>query len=117
MNGEIQIILWFNFTLVVYVYIGYPVLLIVLSYLKPYSYSSVSSTFAPSVSLLIPAYNEEKNISIKLDNCLKMEYPKNKLEIVVVSDCSTDRTNEIIAEYSFQESLLLETVNNYNFYS
>jgi len=104
MNGEmymlLQIILWFNITLVVYVYIGYPVLLIVLSYLKPYSYSSVNSTFAPSVSLLIPAYNEEKNISIKLDNCLKMEYPKNKLEIVVVSDGSTDRTNEIIAEYS-----------------
>ena len=46
-----------------------------------------------------------------------MEYPKNKLEIVVLSDCPTDRTNEIIAEYSFQELLLLETVNNYNFYS
>ena len=45
---------------ILYIYIGYPVLLIVLSYLKRYSYSSVSSTIAPSISLLIPATMKKK---------------------------------------------------------
>jgi len=84
---------------ILYIYIGYPLLLFVLSHLKSYSYSSVSSTITPSISLLIPVYNEEKNIRRKLNNCLKMEYSKNRLEIVVVSD-STDRTNEIVREYA-----------------
>jgi cellulose synthase/poly-beta-1,6-N-acetylglucosamine synthase-like glycosyltransferase len=52
------------------------------------------------VTLLISAYNEEENIEKKLLNSLDLNYPKNLLEIIVVSDGSTDRTNEIVAGYA-----------------
>jgi cellulose synthase/poly-beta-1,6-N-acetylglucosamine synthase-like glycosyltransferase len=49
----------------------------------------------PKVSILIPAYNEEKNIGKCIENVKKMNYPKNLLEIIVVDDGSTDKTFEI----------------------
>lgn len=52
----------------------------------------------PFVSLLIPAYNEEKVIAQKIENSLALDYPKEKLEIVVASE-STDKTNEIVKKY------------------
>lgn len=52
------------------------------------------------MSLLIAAYNEEKVIRKKLENALSLNYPKEKLEVVVVSDASTDRTNEIVLSYA-----------------
>jgi len=55
--------------------------------------------FLPSVTMVISVYNEEKVIAAKLDNCLSLEYPKSKLEVLIGSDGSTDRTNSIIARY------------------
>lgn len=46
------------------------------------------------------AYNEEKHIEAKIKNCLSLDYPKEKLEIIIGSDGSDDRTNEIAQEYS-----------------
>ncbi|ERP39126.1 glycosyltransferase family 2 protein [Chitinivibrio alkaliphilus] len=57
-------------------------------------------TFLPTVSLFIPAYNEEKVIAEKLENTLSLEYPREKLEILVCSDKSSDRTNEIVTTYA-----------------
>jgi cellulose synthase/poly-beta-1,6-N-acetylglucosamine synthase-like glycosyltransferase len=54
----------------------------------------------PSVSLIIAAYNEELVISKKLENTIEMEYPKDKLEILVVDDGSTDRTNAIARDFA-----------------
>ncbi|HKZ56940.1 MAG TPA: glycosyltransferase family 2 protein [Thermodesulfovibrionales bacterium] len=56
----------------------------------------------PSVSLIITAYNEERLINDKIENTLKQDYPKNRLEIIVASDCSTDRTDEIVKSYQSQ---------------
>lgn len=53
----------------------------------------------PSVSIIIPAYNEEETIRNAIESCLSLNYPKNKLEIIVVNDGSTDRTEEIVREY------------------
>lgn len=53
----------------------------------------------PIVSIIVPAYNEEKNIQKTLKNLLKINYPKNKLDIIVVDDGSTDRTYEIAARF------------------
>ena len=50
----------------------------------------------PSVSLIIPAYNEEEIIEETLRKLKNIDYPKNKLEIIVVDDGSTDRTYEIV---------------------
>ena len=55
------------------------------------------TTFEPWVSLFIPAYNEADVIERKIMNALNLEYPKDKLEIIVCSDSSNDGTNEIVA--------------------
>jgi len=56
--------------------------------------------FIPSLSLVITAYNEELGISQKIENTLQLDYPEDKLEIIVVSDASTDRTDEIVRSYA-----------------
>jgi len=54
------------------------------------------------VSIIVAAFNEEKFIRGKLDNCLELNYPQDKFEIIVVSDGSDDRTNQIVNEYQNQ---------------
>jgi len=58
------------------------------------------------VTFLITAYNEEKNIGQKLENTLSLDYPRDKLEIIVASDGSTDRTDEIVREFSHKGVVL-----------
>lgn len=89
-----KILFWVTFILIVYTYIGYPVLVYILSqcYRKPLR----GKYLYPTVSILVSAYNEEKNIEQKLRNLLKLEYPDERIEILVGSDGSTDRTDEII---------------------
>ena len=53
----------------------------------------------PSVSMLVPCFNEEKTLAGTIDSLLAMEYPKEKLEIVIIDDGSTDRTAEIAKRY------------------
>lgn len=60
--------------------------------------------FTPKISLLIAAYNEEEVIESKIRNSLELDYPKNKLEIIVASDASTDRTNGIVRQYQKTEN-------------
>jgi cellulose synthase/poly-beta-1,6-N-acetylglucosamine synthase-like glycosyltransferase len=62
----------------------------------------------PAVSLLIAAYNEEAVIEDRLRNALAMDYPPGKLEIVVSSDGSTDRTTEIVRRYAGGRVRLLD---------
>lgn len=56
----------------------------------------------PRLSLIITAHNEAARIRAKLDNALAVEYPREHLEILVASDCSTDDTDAIVAEYAGQ---------------
>jgi len=53
----------------------------------------------PRVSLIVAAYNEEKVIESKIRNCFELEYPRDKLEIIIVSDGSTDKTAEIVEDF------------------
>lgn len=81
--------------LLVYIYLGYPVLLGFLACIFPQKHRKDDS-HEPSVTLIISAYNEEKVMEAKLENSLGLDYPKDKLTIMVVSDCSTDGTDEIV---------------------
>jgi cellulose synthase/poly-beta-1,6-N-acetylglucosamine synthase-like glycosyltransferase len=54
----------------------------------------------PTVSVLIPAYNEEETISKTIKSVLNLNYPKNLLEVIVINDCSTDKTREIAEKFS-----------------
>jgi cellulose synthase/poly-beta-1,6-N-acetylglucosamine synthase-like glycosyltransferase len=82
-----------------YSYVGYPLTLIILSF---FSKNKVfkNDSFMPDVSLLIAAFNEQEGIAEKIENSLALDYPKDKLEIIIVSDGSTDKTDEIVKGFS-----------------
>jgi len=84
--------------LIFYTYFGYTILIILLGAIRNKSVSK--KEIYPTVSLLIAAYNEEKGIKEKLLNSLLLDYPKEKLEIYVVSDGSTDKTDEIVNSFT-----------------
>ena len=87
-------VFWGALGVVVYVYAGYPLLIAVLARLRPQSVRKGSDL--PTVSFIIAAYNEESAIEAKLHNTLAIDYPPEKFEIIVASDGSTDRTDEIV---------------------
>jgi len=82
----------------VYTYAGYPLLVFIVSCLRPRRVRR--GEIAPSVSIVITAYNEEQHLRAKLENTLQLDYPRESLEIIVASDCSTDRTDDIVREFS-----------------
>ena len=86
---------------VLYAYLGYPVMVWSLSrwFGNRRSAPAVPNERLPSVSLLIVAHNEEAEIEKRIVNALALDYPREKLEVVVASDGSTDRTNEIVCRY------------------
>ena len=97
-NQTAQIIFWFAVAALFYVYAGYPLLVYLVSLISPKKIKRTA--FEPQVTILITAYNEEKAIRAKIENTLAVDYPKNKLEILVASDGSTDKTDEIVKEYA-----------------
>jgi cellulose synthase/poly-beta-1,6-N-acetylglucosamine synthase-like glycosyltransferase len=80
-----------------YIYLGYPVLVLLLSKLKRNQVNK--GTYEPNVTILIAAYNEERYIENTIKNKLELNYPKEKLGIIVISDGSTDRTDDIVGKY------------------
>lgn len=84
---------------ILYTYLGYPLLLLLRRPKKRGGEAPLPEAYFPSLSLLIPVYNEEKVIGKKLENALRLDYPRKKLEIVVVSDGSRDGTNQIVEGY------------------
>ena len=84
--------------ILLYTYIGYPLILIFLHLLLPKKRINKKEIF-PEVSLLISCFNEESVINEKLENALALDYPRDKLEIIVISDASTDRSDEIVRRF------------------
>ena len=83
----------------VYVYIGYPALLWILTYGKS-GITHIREDRFPSVALIISCYNEADVIREKLQNALELDYPKELLRIIVVSDGSDDGTDELVREFT-----------------
>jgi cellulose synthase/poly-beta-1,6-N-acetylglucosamine synthase-like glycosyltransferase len=85
-----------------YAYTIYPILISLLSRLfgRTQVRPAVATDELPSITLIISAYNEKNFIQRKLDSVLTMKYPRNRLEIIVASDGSTDDTNDIVLEYA-----------------
>src|SRR6187551_2923639 len=86
-----QILFWISAVLLLYVYAGYPILVYLVGLLWPKTVKKGKTE--PRVTILITAFNEEAVIREKLENTLKIDYPQDKLEILVASDGSTDRTD------------------------
>jgi cellulose synthase/poly-beta-1,6-N-acetylglucosamine synthase-like glycosyltransferase len=93
-----------------YTYLGYPLLIALLAKVVPV-HVKIDTGFLPFVTLLIIAYNEETEIEAKLKNSLALEYPHDKLRIIVASDGSTDHTNEIVEKYRDRIELLAFSPN------
>jgi cellulose synthase/poly-beta-1,6-N-acetylglucosamine synthase-like glycosyltransferase len=88
------ILFWTGVSWLAYVYIGYPAILFLLGAVrKP---SRASGDYSPSVSVLMSARNEEKDIEWKIRQTLEWRYPADKLQVLVASDASEDRTDEIV---------------------
>lgn len=95
MERLVEVVFWCAIGLLAYTYLGYPLLMSLLALLAPRPQRD--PTYQPKVSILIAAYNEEDWIGWKVRQSLnEMDYPAGKLEVVVVSDGSTDRTDEIL---------------------
>lgn len=107
------LLFWGGVLTLVYQYVGYPILLALLAWLRPApERGSYDDESLPSVTLIISAYNEEEVLERKLENAVALDYPKDRLEIVVVSDGSTDRTVEIARAFEDRGVVLHEyTVN------
>jgi len=101
----LKILFWICIFLVVYTYVGYGVLLWLLVKLKrlfkgkPAPLTLPADDDLPHVTFLICAYNEQDVVDMKMENTLQLDYPKNKLHIMWVTDGSTDETNERLKRY------------------
>jgi cellulose synthase/poly-beta-1,6-N-acetylglucosamine synthase-like glycosyltransferase len=91
-------IFWLSFVVLAYVYVGYPLALALLTAFKK-RVSASEPTSWPKVTLIISAFNEQEVIETKLRNTLELDYPKPLLEIIVVSDSSSDATDEIVSRF------------------
>lgn len=97
-------VFWGCASLIAYTYLVYPILLIVLGAIRrgPAAPRDLADADLPNVSVLIVAHNEESVIRERIENLLALDYPKDKIDLVVASDSSGDRTVDIVNEYSEQ---------------
>src|SRR5438876_3667486 len=93
-----EIIFWLSAAALFYTYAGYPLLLALVSTIRPRRVRR--GDFEATVSVIITAYNEERDLAAKLENTLALDYPSELLEIIVASDCSSDRTDDIVKEFA-----------------
>jgi cellulose synthase/poly-beta-1,6-N-acetylglucosamine synthase-like glycosyltransferase len=92
-----EALLWITIALLAYIYVGYPVVAILLARLWPRCVEKACVT--PTITLVITAYNEEASIEQKLGNVLSLDYPKEKLDVIVASDASSDATDSLVIGY------------------
>lgn len=90
-------VFWVIFFLIVYHYFLFPIITLCLAGIR--NRAVKQQEIYPEVTLIIAAYNEERVIDEKITNSFELEYPVEKLDIIIVSDGSTDRTPEIVTSY------------------
>ncbi len=97
----LQIIFWSCVCILFYSYIGYGILLFFLIKIKNLFVKPIifSGNFQPEVTLVVPCFNEALCIENKIKNCLTLDYPKDKIKFIFISDGSTDNTAELIKKY------------------
>jgi cellulose synthase/poly-beta-1,6-N-acetylglucosamine synthase-like glycosyltransferase len=105
---------WTSLAGIVYCYAAYPILIRIASRLfAPQKETpEIAESNLPDVSLLICAHNEQDVIARRIENALESDYPKDKLEIAVASDGSSDETCAIVRSYASRGVRLIEYVEN-----
>ena len=100
MTSFIFTITLLSFIIILYVYVGYPLMLKILNISLNVPPHQQDESLLPEVSLLISCYNEVDVITEKIENSLAIDYQKNKLKIIIISDGSDDGTDEIAKKYA-----------------
>ncbi len=90
-----RLLFWLSAGLIAYTYAGFPALVLARGRLRPRPHREEPVT--PTVSIVIAARNEEASIGGKLDNLAALDYPADRLEVLIASDGSEDGTNELVA--------------------
>jgi cellulose synthase/poly-beta-1,6-N-acetylglucosamine synthase-like glycosyltransferase len=91
-----RLLFWSSGAFLCYVYVGFPALVLLRGRLRRRPYGTADIT--PSVSVVIAAHNEAAVIRSRLENLLALDYPEDRIDVVVASDGSDDGTNEILEE-------------------
>jgi cellulose synthase/poly-beta-1,6-N-acetylglucosamine synthase-like glycosyltransferase len=112
----IEVPFWISLGIIVYTYLGYPALLVVLNAFRSLVDDSkdigtvshqVNDAMLPSITLIVAAYNEEDCIRAKVENSIGLDYPLDLVEMIVVTDGSTDGTVDIVRSFQHQNVCLL----------
>ena len=98
-----KVLFWFSLGALVWAQVGYPLFAALLARLR--SRPVLKGDFVPSVSLIVAAHDEEDVIERRVGNLLALDYPPEKVEIVVASDASDDRTDELVEAIAAHESV------------
>lgn len=100
----LKILFWVLLFIVFYTYIGYGILLFAIikirRFFKMGTKAVIDENYEPEVTLFIAAYNEKDYVAAKMRNTFELDYPKDKLKIVWVTDGSDDGTPELLNEFS-----------------
>ena len=106
-----ETVFWVCFAGVLYSYFGYPIMLITIRFLKKQGVgpSAISEHLEPSVTMIIPAHNEARNIERKVENSLSLDYG-GSLQVIVISDGSTDNTVDLVRRHEDDNRLTLIVV-------
>lgn len=97
----VRVLFWTSLAVLVYLFVGYPLLLAIARLFRMRAVRSTTDDL-PSVCILIAAHDEEDVIEGKVQNSLAVNYPSDRLAVVVASDGSTDRTNGIVKRFEAQ---------------
>ncbi len=99
----LKLLFWTLLFIIIYTYVGYGILLYLIikirRFLKIGKRAEIDHSYEPEVTLFIAAYNEKDYVAAKMRNSLELEYPKEKLNIVWITDGSNDGTPEILKGY------------------
>jgi cellulose synthase/poly-beta-1,6-N-acetylglucosamine synthase-like glycosyltransferase len=88
---------WISFIFILYTYILYPAVMLCLAAIRRRAPArDIEDADLPSVTFIVIVFNEENRVLDKIENCRSQNYPRHLLNICIVSDGSTDRTNEIL---------------------
>lgn len=93
-----ETVFWIAIFILFYTYIGYGLLLLLVTAIKPKK-NVIDTAYFPPVTLIVPAYNEATFIEKKIQNSLKLSYPEGRLSFLFITDGSTDATPLIVSRY------------------
>lgn len=93
-----SVLFWLSLLALVYTYLGYPLLLVCISWIRTRPVRR--GQYQPTVTVIITAYNEERDLGAKLENTLALAYDPARLEVIVASDCSSDSTDDIVRSFA-----------------